>query len=71
MPPGMEVGLRPGHIELDGDSAPPPQKDTASQFSARVYCGQRIGTFFLLVLLPVIITVHLKANLKLTCLPPS
>jgi len=32
---------------------------------------QKFGAVFLLVLLPVIITVHLKANLKLTCLPPS
>ena len=23
---GMEVGLRPGHIVLDGNLAPPPQK---------------------------------------------
>jgi len=29
------------------------------------------GTVYLLVLLPVIITAHLKANLKLTCLAPS
>ena len=26
MPLGMEVGLCPGHIVLDGDPAPPPQK---------------------------------------------
>jgi len=26
MPIGMEVGLGPGHIVLDGDPAPPPQK---------------------------------------------
>jgi len=26
MPLGMEVGLGPGHIVLDGDPAPSPQK---------------------------------------------
>jgi len=27
---GMQIGLGPGHIVLDGDPAPPPQKrDTA------------------------------------------
>jgi len=26
MPLGIEVGLGPGHIVLDGDSAPPPPK---------------------------------------------
>ena len=26
MPLGMEVGLGPGYIVLDGDPAPPPQK---------------------------------------------
>jgi len=38
---GMEMGLRPGHIVLDWDSAPLPQKGGgAPQFSAHVYCGQ-------------------------------
>ena len=33
MPLGMEVGLGPGHIVLDGDPASPPQKaGTAPQF---------------------------------------
>ena len=41
MPLGMEVGLSPGNIMLDGDPAPPPRKTgTAPQFSAHVYCGQ-------------------------------
>jgi len=26
---GMQVGLGPGHIVLDGDPPPPPQRDTA------------------------------------------
>jgi len=44
MPLGTEVGLGPGHIVLDGDPAPPPQKGgTAPQFSAHVYCGQTAG----------------------------
>ena len=37
---GMLVGLGPGHIVLDGDPAPPPQRDTAPQFSAHISCGQ-------------------------------
>ena len=41
---GMQVGLGPGHIVLDGDPATPPQKgDRASQFSAHVYCAQTAG----------------------------
>jgi len=37
---GMQVGLGPGHIVLDGDPAPPPQRGTAPQFSAHICCGQ-------------------------------
>ena len=38
---GMQVGLGPGHIVLDGDPAHPPQRGTAStQFSAHIWCGQ-------------------------------
>jgi len=38
---GIQVGLGPGHIVLDGDPAPPPQTgDRALQFSAHVCCGQ-------------------------------
>ena len=41
---GMEVGLGPGHIVLDGDTAPLPKKGRAlPQFSAHVYCGQTAG----------------------------
>jgi len=40
---GIEVGLGPGHIVLDGDPAPPPQRGTAPQFSAHVCCGQTFG----------------------------
>jgi len=41
---GVEVGLDPGHIVLDGDPAPPTQKGgTDPQFSAHVYCGQTAG----------------------------
>ena len=36
-----QVGLGPGHIVLDGDPAPLPQRGTAHpQFSAHIYCGQ-------------------------------
>ena len=40
---GTEVGLGPGHIVLDGDPAPPPQRCTAPKFSAHVCCGQMGG----------------------------
>ena len=40
---GAQVGLRPGHIVLDGDPAPPPQRDRAPQFSAHICCGQMAG----------------------------
>ena len=34
---GMQVDLGPGHIVLDGDPAPPPQRGTApTQFSAHM-----------------------------------
>jgi len=37
---GMEVGLGPGHIVIDGDPASPLQKGAHPQFSVHVYCGQ-------------------------------
>jgi len=39
---GMEVGLGPVHIVLDGDTAPLPEKvgRASPQFSAHLYCGQ-------------------------------
>jgi len=45
---GMQVGLGPGHIVLDGDPATPPLKGHSPQFSAyvcfgHVYCGQTAG----------------------------
>jgi len=42
---GMEIGLGPGDIVLDGDSASLPKKgaDPPPQFSARFYCGQTAG----------------------------
>jgi len=42
---GIEVGLGPGHIVLDGDTAPLPPKGAAAdpQFLAHVYCGQTAG----------------------------
>jgi len=36
---GVEVGLCPGHIVLDGDPAPP-KKRQSPQFLADFYCGQ-------------------------------
>jgi len=37
---GRQVGLGPGHIVLDRDPAPPPQRGTAQQFSAHIGYGQ-------------------------------
>jgi len=37
---GVEIGLSPGDIVLDGDPAPPPQKGHSPQFWTHVYCGQ-------------------------------
>ena len=37
---GMQVGLGPGHIVLDGDPAPLPRRGTAPQFSAHICRGQ-------------------------------
>jgi len=39
MKPDMQVGLGPGHIVLDGDPLPLPQRGT-SLFSAHICCGQ-------------------------------
>ena len=36
----MHVGIGCGHIVLDGDPAPLPQRRTAPQFSADICCGQ-------------------------------
>ena len=38
---GVQVGLDPGHILLDGDPAPPTGAQT--QFSDHVRCGQMAG----------------------------
>ena len=41
---GMELGLRPGHIVLDGDPAPLPKEEAKPpQFSAHSYCDQTAG----------------------------
>jgi len=41
---GMEVGLGPGHIVLDGDQAPPAQKrGHIPQFPAHFYCGHTVA----------------------------
>jgi len=39
---GMEVGLGPGHIVLDGDPAPPPQRGTDSNFRPMSVVGKRL-----------------------------
>jgi len=40
---GVEEGLGPGHIVLDGDPAPLPQKGQNPPFLAHFYCGQTAG----------------------------
>jgi len=41
---GVQVGLSPGHIVLDGDPAPPHGIGHSSpRFSAHVYCGQTVA----------------------------
>jgi len=42
---GMQVGLGPGHIVLDGDQAPPSPKGHSPLpvFSAHICCGQMVG----------------------------
>jgi len=42
MPHGRKVGLDPGDIVVDGDTAPLPKKGASPQFSAHVYCGQTV-----------------------------
>ena len=37
---GVQVGLGPGHIVLDGDPSPPPPKWHNPPFSAHICCGQ-------------------------------
>jgi len=44
MPPGMEVGLSPGDIVLDGDPPPLPKNGgTAAPNFQPMYCGQTAG----------------------------
>jgi len=40
---GVEIGLDPSHIALDGDPAPPPKRGTTPLFSAHIYCGQTVA----------------------------
>ena len=40
---GLQVGIDPGHIVLDGDPALAPQKGHSPQFSAHICCGQTAG----------------------------
>ena len=37
---GMQLGLGPGHIVLDGTQLPLPQRGTAPHFSAHICLGQ-------------------------------
>ena len=40
---GMQVGLVPGHIVLDGDPAPLPKGAQSPQLLAHICCGQMVG----------------------------
>jgi len=40
---GMDVGLGPGHIVLDGHPAPPPEKGHSPRFLTHTYCGHMAG----------------------------
>ena len=40
---GMEAGLGSGHIVLDGDPAPPPQRVTAPNFRPMSVVAKRLG----------------------------
>jgi len=40
---GVEVGLGPGHIVLDGDPASTRYEHSSPLFSAHVYCGQTVA----------------------------
>jgi len=40
---GMQVGLGPSHILLDGDPSPPPTKGHSPQFLTHICCGQMVG----------------------------
>jgi len=40
---GMQIGLGPGHIVLDGDPAPPPLKGTKPPIFRPICCGQMAG----------------------------
>ena len=40
---GMQVGLGPGHIVLDGTQLPLPQRGTAPQFSDHICCYRTAG----------------------------
>jgi len=39
---GMEVGLGPSHIVLDGDPAPPPPTGHSPSIFGHVYCSQMV-----------------------------
>jgi len=40
---GMQVGIGPGHIVLDGNQLPFPKRGRSPQFSSYICCGQMAG----------------------------
>ena len=49
IPSGTEVGLGPGDIVLNGDSAPPGKGHSSPLSSTHVYCGQTVAPSQLLL----------------------
>jgi len=43
MASAWKLGLGPGHIVLDRDPAPPPEKEHSPHFLTHVYCGETAG----------------------------
>jgi len=46
---GVQVGLDPVHIVLDGDPAPPPLKGHSPPISAHICCGQMAAWIMMLL----------------------
>jgi len=65
---GMEVGLGPGHIVLDGELAPLPKKGADPQFSAHFYSARnaRIASAVLAKAIP---SVRLSVSLSVRHTP--
>ena len=65
---GMQVGLGPGHIVVDGDPAPFPPKGHSLLFSVHVYCHQMFAhlSYCWACVYRVMLTLTLTLTLMLT-----